>query len=95
MLSKIGGRKLAISALVLVVCLGMVAIKGDVPPGMADMLKYILGVFIGGNVLADVASARARVAPVSKDETGEKVLAGVNACQQALGAIIARITPNQ
>lgn len=95
MLELIGGRKMAIALLVVMLSLGAVIMRGDVPPGFADMLKYILALFIGGNVVADVAGAVATrpPAPVDtvKDETAAQILAGVNTCQQALAAIVARM----
>lgn len=63
MLEKLGGRKAAISLVTVLICVGVVAIKGDVPAGLSDMLKFILGSFIVGNVGADAVAAVAHRAP--------------------------------
>lgn len=69
MLESIGGRKMAISAVTVLICCVTVFIKGDVPAGLADMLKFILGSFIVGNVGADVVAAvTAKKAEASSEE---------------------------
>ncbi len=59
MINSIGGRKAAISFATVIICVAVVALKGDVPAGLGDMLKFILGSFILGNVGADVVAVAA------------------------------------
>lgn len=51
-MEKFGGRKLAVSLLVLVVGLAISLYKGDIPPNLLNLLEMVIGAFVGGNVLA-------------------------------------------
>lgn len=57
LLDKLGGRKMAMCLLGLALCVGAVYLKGDVPEGFREMLKYILTAGIGGNVASDIVAA--------------------------------------
>ena len=66
MFERFGGRKMFVATVTVAVCIVTVIIKGDVPQGFKEILEYILGVFIGGNVLSDAASAFANKAPAAQ-----------------------------
>ena len=99
MFEKIGGRKVAISLVTVAICVGVVVIKGDVPGGLGDMLKFILGSFIVGNVGADaVAAVASRQAPA--DTVPEPASAPIDLGQLAriettCGAILEATNVNQ
>lgn len=57
MFEKIGGRKFIASTLTVAVGLIVMAVKGDVPPGLLHLLEVTLGVFASGNVVASFAGA--------------------------------------
>lgn len=67
MIESIGGRKVAVCAITLLICVGVVIVKGDVPEGLATMLQFVVGTYIAGNVGADLVAARAAsaAAPVA------------------------------
>lgn len=69
MLDFIGGRKMAISAVAAIICVAVTLTKGDIPPGLKDMLQYILGVFIAGNVGSDLVAAVGSRRPSVSSET--------------------------
>jgi hypothetical protein len=54
---KIGGRKFVAATLTVAVGLVVMAVKGDVPPGLLHLLEVTLGVFASGNVVASFAGA--------------------------------------
>lgn len=89
MFEKFGGRKMFVATVTVAVCIVTVIIKGDVPPGFKDILEYILGVFIGGNVLSDAASAFAnknasQSVPLAAPETTPAAADGLTSIQAAL-----------
>lgn len=57
MFEKIGGRKFIAATLTVAVGLIVMAVKGDVPPGLLHLLEVTLGVFASGNVVASFAGA--------------------------------------
>lgn len=57
MMEILGGRKTAICLLAIVICCAAVLIKGDIPAGLQEMLKYIVATFLAGNIGADVVAA--------------------------------------
>jgi hypothetical protein len=62
MLSSVGGRKAAACLTALIIAVLAVMFKGDVPPGLIDMMKYIVGVYVAANVGSDlVAVAQSHV----------------------------------
>lgn len=48
-LSNIGGRKMIMAAVLLVVALGVTYIKGDVPSNLLSFLQVLFGAFVLGN----------------------------------------------
>lgn len=58
MVAQLGGRKFMAVLTAIVISLGAVWFKGDVPPGLADMLKWSLGLFVVGNLGAKFAYGR-------------------------------------
>lgn len=108
MFEKLGGRKAAISLVTVLICVGVVVIKGDVPAGLSDMLKFILGSFIVGNVGADAVAAvaaRKESEPTQVEDAPEQgrleaidtklaeVLNATVVNQQGLAYIVERIGP--
>lgn len=73
MFEKFGGRKMFVATVTVAVCIVTVIIKGDVPQGFKEILEYILGVFIGGNVLSDAASAFANKTAAAPQEVPQEV----------------------
>lgn len=57
MFEKLGGRKFVAATLTVAVGLVVMAVKGDVPPGLLQLLEVTLGVFCGGNAIATVGGA--------------------------------------
>lgn len=49
MLNKIGGRKMAVGFLTLGVGVAFAAVKGDVSPGLLQLLSVIFGAYVVGN----------------------------------------------
>ena len=72
MLERVGGRKAACIITALIICVGVFLIKGNIPEGVADMLKYLVAAYLAGNVGADVVAA-----VVSKNETTPPPAVGV------------------
>lgn len=77
MLEQIGGRKLAISIVALLISVGAVIVKGDVPPGLSSMLQFLVGAFIAGNVITTHIAASAGTT-TEVNEGGNDLLGEVN-----------------
>jgi hypothetical protein len=58
-IDRLGGRKVVVALAVLLLCIGVVAVKGDVPPGLVSMLQFLFGSFVVGNVGEHAAAAYA------------------------------------
>jgi hypothetical protein len=68
MLELIGGRKVLVSFVVLVVGVGVTAFKGDLPPNFLLLLQVVVGAYVAGNSINAVAGAvgsRSVPAPVT------------------------------
>lgn len=53
-MTKLGGRKLVVSIMVMATGIGITAVKGDIPPNLLQLLEVVLGAFVSGNILAQV-----------------------------------------
>lgn len=63
MIEVLGGRKAAACITGLLIAVGAFLIKGDLPAGLADMIKYLVTTYVAGNVGADVVAAIATKKP--------------------------------
>lgn len=100
MLKYVGGRK-AIAAITVLV-LGMVAVfvKGDIPPGLLQLLEVVFSAFVAGNLGSKIVAvsrlkAEAPSAPVSEPVSTNEVelqniTSGIINVQQLLQLIIKR-----
>lgn len=78
MLSKLGGRKMVAATLTVGIGLGAVALKGDVPPNLLQLLEIVFSVFAGANAINTALGTRIQmkkestvvpeVEPVIKEE---------------------------
>lgn len=57
MIETFGGRKAFLTLFILAVCLGVVAIKGDVPENLKSIIEWLFGAFVIGNSFNTVSSA--------------------------------------
>ncbi len=102
MIDALGGRKLLALAVAVAIGIGACLLKGDIPAGLLDLLKYGLGFFVAGNAVEHFVTSRtegAEEAPVG-DDTGitgrldqlelqaSQTQAGVAMVQQTLEVII-------
>lgn len=85
MFEKLGGRKLVASILTVLIGLGAVAIKGDVPVNFLDLLIAVLITFVGGNGVEHIALAyKARhgavvpSAPPAEPASDPEVIKGIS-----------------
>jgi hypothetical protein len=98
MLKHIGGRKAAAAITVLVIGIVSVALKGDIPPGLLQLLEVVFGAFVVGNVGAKVIGvSRAKVEAkaietVEPDNSEElrNIASGLITVQQLLQLMIRR-----
>jgi hypothetical protein len=75
MIDSVGGRKAAACLTALLIAVGAFLIKGDLPEGLADMIKYIVTTYIAGNIGADViASVGARKATQIETTTAPEAI---------------------
>lgn len=61
MIDQLGGRKSVAIILCLLLAVGAVLLKGDVPSNFKDLLEFLFGAFVLGNVGSKVVAARAGV----------------------------------
>lgn len=59
MITKLGGRKAAMAGLILATGIGLVAMRGDVPPNMLTLLMTLFSGFVVGNIGSKVVGLRA------------------------------------
>ena len=57
MIESMGGRKVLLLLLCIGIAITAMVLKGDVPAGLADFLKYIFGIFVIGNGIEHAATA--------------------------------------
>lgn len=50
-------RKIITALVLLIVALGCVYVKGDVPPNLLSFLEYLFGFFVAGNSVEHITSA--------------------------------------
>lgn len=65
----VGYRKLGMAALIILIGIGAVYLRGDVPPNFVTLLEVIFGSFAAANGISKVANAMA-----SRDTEGEEAL---------------------
>jgi hypothetical protein len=58
MIDAIGGRKVAGALLVIAIGVGVVFLKGDIPPNLMALLQVVFGAFVAGNAVEHMAAAR-------------------------------------
>lgn len=56
-IDTVGGRKVVATVVVLIVGVGAVALKGDVPPNLLTLLQFAAGFFVAGNAVEHIAGA--------------------------------------
>lgn len=86
MLEKLGGRKAIFAIVGIVVGAITVALNGDVPANYLNLLQFIIGAFIGGNVLSKAALA-VTVAKASKADAPPAAPAAVSLSTESTEAI--------
>lgn len=57
MIDTVGGRKVAVAAVALVVGIGATLLRGDIPPNLLELIQVLFGAFIVGNGVEHVAGA--------------------------------------
>jgi hypothetical protein len=110
LINSIGGRKAAACLSALIVAVVACLIKGDVPAGLADILKYIVTTYVAANVGADVVAAVAVktsspdapppivvAAPPHADnsEVLAQIATSVAATQNGMSYVISQMAPRQ
>ena len=79
MIDAMGGRKLLALLVAVAIGVGLVFLKGDVPSGFLELLKYGLGFFVAGNAVEHaVASRQASAAAEVEEGSSEEAPAGVS-----------------
>lgn len=58
MLNKVGGRKMAVGFLTLGIGVAFAAVKGDVNPGLLQLLSVVFGAYVVGNGFEHIANSR-------------------------------------
>lgn len=97
MVDKLGGTKLIMSVLSLLVGVVAVAIQGDIPSGLNELLKYVLSAYVAGNVANTVvgAVADAKVATVEAKTAAAELAVSTAAIappsDEALTAVLQRL----
>lgn len=94
MIEAIGGRKVLIVAGAVLLGIGLVVVKGDVPQNFLTLLQYAVGLFMAGNAVEHTARAYAgasdtapEAAPVTVD-TAEIAKAVSDALSKDLKPVI-------
>jgi hypothetical protein len=59
MIDMIGGRKVLAALVVLIVGIGVVLMKGDIPPNLLSLMQVVFAAFVAGNGVEHVAGAYA------------------------------------
>lgn len=102
--SLFGSRKLIVGLLILASALVVVAIKGDVPAGLVNVMSVIFGGFVVGNAVEHVQKGMTDRTPESESPNPlqtpsemnsklDEVNSSVMTVQQTLLEIIKRIWP--
>lgn len=90
MIDKIGGRKVVVSVIAIVVGIGLVLIKGDIPSNMLVLIMSVVGAFVGGNAIEHITDAQ-----IEKQQALASQPIGVNPeALQMVGAAIDNINKN-
>jgi hypothetical protein len=97
MIETIGGRKVLVVAGAVLLGVGAVFLKGDVPPGFLTLLQWAVGLFVLGNGIEHAATAYSSSAdqgepPVVIDHSVD--LASLKAAVDSLGANDAALAQN-
>lgn len=82
MLNKVGGRKMAVGFLTLGIGVAFAAIKGDVNPGLLQLLSVVFGAFVVGNGFEHIANAR-KPAKAAEAQQSESIVGPAFATLQA------------
>lgn len=76
-LELLGGRKAAACITAIIVGIAATVLKGDIPAGLADLLKWVVTAYVAGNVGSDIVAGVVTPKPpgsqpvadaISKDE---------------------------
>ena len=71
MIDAMGGRKLLALLVAVAIGVGLVFLKGDVPSGFLELLKYGLGFFVAGNAVEHAVASRQAAAEVEESASEE------------------------
>jgi hypothetical protein len=91
MIDKLGGRKAFFSLVAIIVGVAIAFIKGDLPPNLLNLLQFVLGAFVTGNLVAGATDAVTAVQsakaenPVPSEPTAQVDLSPVLASIKEIG----------
>ena len=88
--SKLGGRKIFATILVLVTGTAAVFLRGDIPANFLALLQTVLGAFVGGNIAEHWAKNLSAAKSSSPTTTPDKIAgleAKVDSSMELLGTV--------
>lgn len=100
MIDAIGGRKVLVILVTFLIGVGLVVVKGDLPPNFLTLLEFLVGFFMAGNVFEHAATAYTTVnAAPQTDLTAihaklDSQSDAIATTQQGVGALVSYVKAN-
>lgn len=94
MIDAIGGRKVLVILATFLVGIGLVVVKGDLPPNFLTLLEFLVGFFMAGNVFEHAANAYTTVNSAPQADLTDvhtkldSLTAAAETTQQGVGALV-------
>lgn len=70
----VGNRKLVVALAVLLLAVGAVLVKGDVPPGLVNIIEFLFPAFVAGNAIEHITNAVAASPAPSIEDAGSQTV---------------------